>query len=130
MQRYSQLSSILTVLKCDSACVTLFMARFCISAEAVYLQGCLNVTGLVPRETAAVSARSVYTIQPCNMSHYFMQSHIRRVHACLVVTCHQHFWKNDRDLLHATAVTNTAVSVRDTTDRLSFGGFGFRQHAL
>ena len=27
-----------------------------------------------------------------------MQSHIRRVHACLTVTCHLHFWQNDRDL--------------------------------
>ena len=23
-----------------------------------------------------------------------MQSHIRRVHACLAVTCHLHFWQN------------------------------------
>ena len=57
----------------------------------------------MPRETAAVSARSVYTIQhvPC----HFTQSHIRKVHACLAVTCHLHFWQNDRDLLRATAVT-------------------------
>ena len=34
-----------------------------------------------------------------------MQSHIRKVYACLAVTCHLHFWQNDRDLLHATAVT-------------------------
>ena len=27
------------------------------------------------------------------------------VYACLAVTCHLHFWQNDRDLLHATAVT-------------------------
>ena len=25
--------------------------------------------------------------------------------ACLAVTCHLHFWQNDRDLLRATAVT-------------------------
>ena len=29
---------------------------------------------------------------------------IHRVHACLVVTCHLHFWQNERDLLRATAV--------------------------
>ena len=29
----------------------------------------------------------------------------RRVHVCLVVTCHLHFGQNDRDLLHATLVT-------------------------
>ena len=34
-----------------------------------------------------------------------MQSHIRKVYACLAVICHLHFWQNDRDLLHATAVT-------------------------
>ena len=34
-----------------------------------------------------------------------MQSHIRKVYACLAVTCHLHFWQNDRGLLHATAVT-------------------------
>ena len=34
-----------------------------------------------------------------------MQSHTRNVHACLAVTCHLHFWQNDRVLLRATAVT-------------------------
>ena len=42
-----------------------------------------------------------YNHAPC----HFMQSHIRKVYACLAVTCHQHFWQNDRDLLRATAVT-------------------------
>ena len=28
----------------------------------------------MPRETAAISARSVYTIQPCTMSRHFMQA--------------------------------------------------------
>ena len=42
-----------------------------------------------------------YNHAPC----HFMQSHIRKVHSCLAVTCHLHFWQNDRDLLHATAVT-------------------------
>ena len=36
---------------------------------------------------------------------HFMQSHIRTMYACLAVTCHLHFWQNDRDLLRATAVT-------------------------
>ena len=36
---------------------------------------------------------------------HVMQSHIRKVHACLAVTCHLHFRQNDRDLLRATAVT-------------------------
>ena len=38
-----------------------------------------------------------------------MQSHVRKVHACLAVTCHLHFWQNDRDLLHATAVMLTVA---------------------
>ena len=46
-------------------------------------------------------SRSVCNHAPC----HFMQSHIRKVYACLAVTCHLHFWKNDRDLLRATAVT-------------------------
>ena len=42
---------------------------------------------------------------PYNHAPHFMQSHICKVYACLVVTCHLHFWQNDRGLLHATAVT-------------------------
>ena len=34
-----------------------------------------------------------------------MQSHIRKVNACLAVTCHPHFWQIDPDVLRATAVT-------------------------
>ena len=49
---------------------------------------------------------SVYTIQPrTSLQRYFTQSHVGRVHACLAVTCHLHFWQNDWDLLRATAVT-------------------------
>ena len=35
----------------------------------------------------------------------FNKSHIRKVYASLAVTCHLHFWQNDRDFLRATAVT-------------------------
>ena len=35
----------------------------------------------------------------------FNKIHIRKVCACLAVTCHLHFWQNDRDFLRATAVT-------------------------
>ena len=59
---------------------------------------------LVAHETAAVSARSEYTIQPCTMSLH-AHSHIRKVHACLAVTCHLHLRQNDQYLLRATAVT-------------------------
>ena len=42
-----------------------------------------------------------YNHAPC----HFMQSHIRKVYACIAVTCHLHFWQNDRYLLRATEVT-------------------------
>ena len=59
---------------------------------------------LVPHETVAVSVQVLCTPDnhaPC----HFTQSHIRKVYAYLAVTCHLHFWQNDRDLLRATAVT-------------------------
>ena len=37
--------------------------------------------------------------------HFMQNRHIRTVHTYLAVTCHLHFWQNDRDLLRATAVT-------------------------
>ena len=32
-------------------------------------------------------------------------TYVRSVYACLAVTCHLHFWQNDRDFLRATVVT-------------------------
>ena len=43
-----------------------------------------------------------YNHAPC---HFMQLSHIRKVHACLAVTCHLHYWQNDQGLLRATAVT-------------------------
>ena len=68
----------------------------------VYLQRCVVVTWLVPHETGAVSARSVYTIQPCHVTSCKAIC-IRRVHACSAVT-YLHFWQNDQDIARATAV--------------------------
>ena len=82
----------------------------------VYLQDCSDVTWLVPCETAAVSARSVYTIQPCTMSRHFMQSHIRYVHACLAVNCHLHFCQNGQYLLRAAAVIRGWNGYRNVND--------------
>ena len=84
---------------------SLFQGQFWISTKMVQIQHCLVVTQLLPCETVAVSACSVYTIQPCTMSHHFLQSHVHRVHACLAIACHLHFWQNDQDLLFATALT-------------------------
>ena len=53
-----------------------------------------------------LGACSVDTIQPgTSLQCRFIQSHRWRVHVCLAVACHLHFWQNDWDLLHATAVT-------------------------
>ena len=55
-----------------------------------------------------------------------MQSHIRKVDACLAVTCHLHFWQNDRDLLRATAIhgggTDTGNSGTDTGNSVTDTG--------
>ena len=72
----------------------------------------------MPRETAAVSARSLDTMQPWTMSRHFMQSHIRKVHACLAVACHLHYGQNDWDFyvllrLHGGG---TDTEIRDSTD--------------
>ena len=53
-----------------------------------------------------LDASSACTIQPCtSLQCHFISSHIRRVHVCLAVTYHMHFWHTDRDGLRATAVT-------------------------
>ena len=79
----------------------LFIARFL----NIHRSGVLTALAwLVPHETAAVSAQVLCT--PYNHEpRHFMQSHIRKMYACLAVICHLHFWQNDRDLLRATAVT-------------------------
>ena len=46
----------------------------------------------------AFSIWTPYTHAPCHC----IQNHIHKVHS---VTCHQHLWQNDRDLLRDTAVT-------------------------
>ena len=42
-----------------------------------------------------------YNHAPC----HFMQSHVHKVYVCLAVTCRLRFCQNDRNLLHATALT-------------------------
>ena len=41
------------------------------------------------------------------------------MYACLAVTCHLHFWQNDRGLLRATAVTQKYGGGTDTEIRVS-----------
>ena len=89
------------MLACDFTWVTAFYR----ASLNIHQSGVLTVLAwLVPHETAAISAQVLctpYNHAPC----HFMQSHIRKVYACLAVTCHLHFWQNDRDLLLATVVT-------------------------
>ena len=105
---FSALLSRLTALACGSTWVTSFIARFLFFFFFflnIHRSGVLTALAwLVPHETAAVAVQVLctpYNHAPC----HFMQSHIRKVYACLAVTCHLHFWQNDRDLLRATAVT-------------------------
>ena len=57
-----------------------------------------------------------YNHAPCHI----MQSHIRKVYACLAVTCHLHFWQNDRGLLRATAVTRGWNGYRNKSQHRKF----------
>jgi len=77
-----------------------FIARFWMSTKVVYLRhwhGWYHMKQL-PSQCVAYT---LYNHAP----HHIMQSHTNKVHACLTVTCHLHFWQNDWDLSHATAVT-------------------------
>ena len=61
----------------------------------------------MPRETAAVSAHVLCT--PYNHAPVYSVTSFEARYVgcsvCLAITCHLHFWQNDRDLLRATAVT-------------------------
>ena len=85
--------------------LSFYSAFFLFFSLNIHQSGVLTALAwLVPHKTAAVSAQVLctpYNHAPC----HFMQSHIRKVYACLAVTCHLHFWQNDRDLLRATVVT-------------------------
>ena len=53
-----------------------------------------------------LSIQCVCTIQPCtSFQCHFIQSHRRRMHECLTLTCHLHFWQNDQDLLLSAVST-------------------------
>ena len=76
-----------------SVCKYVLTALFgCYTADATWNCCCLG-------------ASYAYTIQPGVASQcQFMQSHIRRMYVCSVVTRQLHFWQNDRDLLRANSV--------------------------
>ena len=93
---FSALLSRLTALACGSTWVTIFIACFL----NIHWSGVLTALAwLMPHETAAVWVHVLctsYNHAPC----HFMQSHIRKMYACLAVTCHLHFWQNDPDLYY------------------------------
>ena len=74
----------------------------------------------MPHKTAAISAHVLCT--PCNHTpvySHFVRCHICRVPVCLAVTCHLHFWQNDKDLSRANAVTRGGadMEIRVSTER-------------
>ena len=70
-----------------------------------------------------------YTIQPCTILHHFMQGYTHRVHVCLAVTSHLHFWQNDQDFTHThtSSVTNQDHSHRF---RQPYGGWEHQRWTL
>ena len=72
----------------------LFIARFWISTEVVYLHHWRGWCHMKLRPSWRVLC-TPYNHAQC----HFMQSHKHKVHAWLAVTCHLHFWQSDRDLL-------------------------------
>ena len=84
----------------------------------MYWQCYLVVAWLVPRENAAGSAHVLCTpYSHATLYSVTSFSHICRVHACLAVTFHLHFWQNDRDLLRLTAVTRGWNEYRNKSQR-------------
>ena len=60
----------------------------------------------------------------------FSKIHIRKVYACLAVTCHLHFWQNDRDFLRATVVTRGWNGYRNKSQRLRTSERGYNDGVL
>ena len=77
-----------------------FTTRFWISNEVVYLQRWHSWCHMNLLPSRRVLCTPYNHVTSC-------KSHMRKVYACLSVTCHLHFWQDDRDrdLLRATAVT-------------------------
>ena len=73
--------------------------KWCTHSAVWLLYGWCHVKLLPPRRTFCVqyATKHQFTV--------LFRSHIRRVHVCLALACHLHFWGNDLNLLRATAVT-------------------------
>ena len=66
-----------------------------------------DMTGDERSMTSCVKARSPHTVPYHNWIAWSTHTDLvgTRVYACLAVTCHLNFWRRDRDLLCATAIT-------------------------
>ena len=76
-----------------------FNGAFSISTKVVYLQ---YWHGWCHMKLLRTPQHCVLCIPYNHAACRFMQSHIHKIHACLAVTCHLHFWQND-NLLCASA---------------------------
>ena len=52
------------------------------------------------------------------------------MYACLDVTCHLHFWQNDRGLLRATAVTRSTPGLGETRQKGEEMQTGYRHFVV
>ena len=100
---------------CDGTYLTLYVASDSVQVTSTWVTNFISHVFEYPPKWYTYSAgmagatwnccclcaSSVYNHAPC----HFIQSHIHKVYACLAVTCHLHFWQNDWEYLHATAVT-------------------------
>ena len=74
--------------------------KWCTCSAVWLLNGWCHVKLLLSWRMFCVHHTTMYYLK-CD----FIRCHIRRVHVCLAVTCHLHFWQNDQYHLRATAVT-------------------------
>ena len=85
-----------------------FLFLFCFVCLFLVFCCSLAATLLVPRENDALFDYVHHATM-----HQFTVSLYSKPHVedCIAVTCHLHFWQKHRDLLRATAVTDTEIRV-------------------
>ena len=94
---------------CDSKRVTRFLKIFFMAHFEYPPEWCTDSTVWLLHAGAMGNCccLSAFCVHPTTMQHVtsLMLSNMHRVHVCLTLTSHLHFWQNDQDLLHATVVT-------------------------
>ena len=95
---------------CGDWCATQLLHRYKAGRVCVCVCVCFTLVSLYGLITPTLGKDFINTCHllynlVTNAEARFNKSHIRKVYACLAVTCHLHFWQNDRDFLRATAVT-------------------------